>query len=63
MQFTKTCIICGEKRRIIVNPKDFESWFRGDKAIQDAFPYLSEDEREMILCNMCSKCWKKLEEE
>ncbi len=37
---------------------DFFKWQEGELA-QNAFPYLSADEREMLISGVCPKCWAK----
>jgi len=50
---------CGEQREITVNGSDLFK-FRQGAFIQDAFPYLSEDDREFLLTGTCDKCWDKM---
>lgn len=52
-----TCSFCGKDypvqfRRVA----DYNAW-QNDKHAQDAFPYLSADEREMLISGICPKCW------
>ena len=37
-----------------------ESWVSGDKYIQEALPYLTAAERELLISKTCDKCWKKM---
>jgi predicted RNA-binding Zn-ribbon protein involved in translation (DUF1610 family) len=50
------CPFCGEKNIIKVNSEDFDKWQNGG-LIQDCFPYLSSDERELLMTGICPKCW------
>ena len=52
------CPFCGVKNIIKVNQKDYLDWQNG-KMVQDAFPYLSADEREMLISGICPTCWDK----
>ena len=56
------CPQCGKPHTIEVKSKDYYEYKLG-KHVQEAFPYLSADEREMLLTGLCKKCWDKLFEE
>ena len=43
-----TATYCGKENTIIVNIKDFFKWQNG-ALVEDAFPYLSTDERELLI--------------
>ena len=51
-----TCPFCGCANFIEVNEEDYLDWQDG-KLVQDAFPYLSADEREMLISGICPTCW------
>lgn len=53
------CRKCGTITNIPVVPGDFNAWQRGE-LIQNAFPYLSADQRELMVSGFCSDCWKKI---
>jgi hypothetical protein len=55
----ETCRECGETQVINVNADDLYAW-RGGKLIQNAFPYLSADERELMISGVCGKCFDSL---
>ena len=61
---TKECTVCGQTGTIVVNGMDeyIESAHRYNmgELIQDAFPYLSIDEREQIISGTHPACWKAL---
>lgn len=50
------CPFCGHANFIEVNENDYLDWEDGELA-QNAFPYLSADEREMLISGICPKCW------
>lgn len=54
-----TCNICKKPHTLSLNPKDFQDWVSGKKA-QHAFPYLSADERELLISGTCGVCFEKL---
>ena len=50
------CPCCGNITIVNVKPQD---WFNFNSLgwhVQDAFPYLSENEREAILTGICGEC-------
>ena len=52
------CPFCGHANEIEVNEADYWDWQDGE-LVQNAFPYLSADEREMLISGICPKCWAK----
>lgn len=52
----RTCRECGKKNEISVKFKDHAAWF-GGMNIQEAFPYLSVAERELIQTGFCNECY------
>lgn len=54
-----TCPICHEAHTIMVYSDDFYAWKHGKNA-QDAFGYLSAEEREMLISGICPSCWDNL---
>ncbi len=53
------CPFCGHAHEIEVNEADYWDWQDGALA-QDAFPYLSADERELLISGIDSECWNKM---
>lgn len=53
------CPFCGRANFIEVNEIDYLDYDDGMK-VQDAFPYLSADEREMLISGICPDCWNKM---
>ena len=60
---TIRCRICGLDHVVIIAAQDFWDWNAGVKYIQEAFPYLTSGERELLLTGTCGKCFQKLYEE
>lgn len=54
-----TCPQCGCDNKVRVFKDDLVKWENGALA-QDAFPYLSADEREMLISGICPKCWAEM---
>ena len=56
---TVVCHRCSDAHVMLVNNADVAEWQLG-KYIQDAMPYLSADERELLISQTCDKCWKEM---
>lgn len=52
------CCNCGCIHKVRVWPDDLYAWQSGEKLIQDAFPYLSVEKRELMLSRICPDCLK-----
>ena len=52
------CPFCGHANEIAVNAWNYWDWKDGMN-VRDAFPYLSAEEREMLISGICPKCWAK----
>ena len=53
------CPICGNVSEISVEVNDYIDWQNG-KLTQNAFPYLSASEREMLISGVCEDCWNEM---
>lgn len=52
------CPFCGHANEVEVNEADYWDGQDGELA-QIAFPYLSANEREMLISGICPTCWEK----
>lgn len=59
MTVVTKCPMCGKVTLVDVRSADYDAWQHG-KHVQDAFPYLPADEREMLITGICSECWDKM---
>ena len=50
------CPFCGKTQNVVVETADYVD-FRKRKHAQDAFPYLSASERELLISGLCAECW------
>jgi len=57
--FENSCFQCGIKNEIYVFEKDYFLWKNG-AFIQDAFPYLSHAQREVIKTGIHPECWQQI---
>jgi len=53
------CYWCERVYVFLVEKKDLEKYKSGEGYVQDIFPYLSDDEREMFISGLCPKCFPK----
>ena len=53
------CPFCGHANEVEVNEIDYLDWQDGE-LVQNAFPYLSADDREMLISGICPTCWDKM---
>ena len=56
---TINCPICGKEHEVEVSENAFYEWQNG-KCIQDAMPYLTADERELLISHTCGDCWAEM---
>lgn len=54
-----SCAWCNSTHHIIVYVEDYKKYVDG-MHVQDAFPYLSLEDRELLISHTCSSCWDKM---
>ena len=54
------CVYCGAYQTIFYNREDMVDWLCGNGNIQDIMPYLSANERELLISNTCGSCFDKM---
>lgn len=59
VEITATCRLCNSEHTMLVNMEDAYDW-RDGKFVQDAFPYLTADEREILISGTCGKCFDSI---
>lgn len=57
--FQAQCRMCGDTHILMVNNKDVQRWQDGG-LIQDIMPYLSADERELLISGTCGTCFDNM---
>ena len=55
MTIIRTCPLCGKENEIEVGIGQYFKWKDG-LLVQDAFPDLSPEEREILISGVCSSC-------
>ena len=56
---TKTCTVCGEYEVWSLDRQAVEIW-QGGEYIQNAFPDMSAEDRELLISGTHPACWNKL---
>lgn len=56
---TPECHICGEHQILKVKKSDYFRWNSGE-LIQNCFPYLTADQREVLISGFCGKCFENM---
>lgn len=52
-----TCPLCGKDQKPFdIYPGDWDAW-RSGTFVQDAFPYLTVSDRELLISGVCDSCW------
>lgn len=57
---TTVCPFCGKEEEVIVRTQDFLDYQSGDKLVQDAFRYISADDRECLVSSLCKACQTRI---
>lgn len=57
MTYWIKCIKCGEIFMLDLDGDKVEHWRNGGGNIQDIFPELSPEDRELLVSQICEKCW------
>lgn len=55
------CNLCGKTYAVYVTEESYNEYCSPNRRyVQDIFPYLSADERELLISHTCSECWNKM---
>ena len=58
---TVRCLLCNTEYILLVNREDWDLYHSPCRPhIQDLFPYLSPDERELLISGTCNECWNEM---
>ena len=58
--FKVRCKYCGQETPVSVDLEDLGAWKRGEKLVQNAFPYLTASKRELLMTRICPDCLDKM---
>ena len=54
---TPDCPICGVSSDIMVDFDMYKAWCNKEILVQDAFPHMSKEEREVLMTGTHPDCW------
>ena len=54
------CPMCQKEHEVLVHESDWNNYKQQNMLVHDAFPYLSAEDREMLVTGICPDCWNKL---
>jgi len=60
--YTSPCMVCQRSEHVHIQKDQFDRWQNGEM-IQNVFPELTEDERELLISGTHSECWDSMFEE
>lgn len=60
MNIQVPCVNCGKIHNVRVYYNDWVAWRNGEKLVQEAFPYLTPEKRELLISRICPKCWDEM---
>lgn len=52
----KRCKYCNKRETILVKQEDYLKWKHGELTY-NAFPYLTENQNEMMISGICGECF------
>jgi hypothetical protein len=55
--FQTQCVFCHTIHTITVDAEKFNRWRAGGEHIQNVWPSMTPDEREIMISGTCSGCW------
>lgn len=58
-----TCIVCNKTYELPVYEEDYNKYMAHECMVQDAFPYLTPDQRELLISGICDSCFDNLFDE
>lgn len=56
---TRPCIACGSETEMLLNADKFAAWQSG-MFVQDVWPEMTPDERELLLTGIHANCWDEM---
>lgn len=60
MTYEIKCVRCGEVHKLKLDIRKVNRWLKGKENIQDVFPELPAADRELLLSQICGKCWDEM---
>ena len=54
------CRHCRESYIVPISEQEYLNWIKKGAFIQDEFPELDSNERELLISQTCGNCWNKI---
>lgn len=54
------CRHCGESYIVPISEQKYLNWIKKGTFVQDEFPELNPNERELLISQTCDNCWNKI---
>lgn len=54
------CRHCRESYIVPISEQEYLNWINKGTFVQDEFPELNPNERELLISQTCGKCWNKI---
>jgi len=58
--YTTLCHLCGVANDITLDYISYMRWYKGGGLIQDIWPNLDPDQRELIMTGIHPNCWNRM---
>lgn len=58
--FSKSCFHCGNETFFEITYKQYEDWVLNNKYVQDVFPEMNKEDREVLISGTHPKCWEEM---
>ena len=56
----KPCLVCGERQVLELPKAERDYWYDNECLVQEAFPDMPKDQREMLITGTHPACWIEL---
>lgn len=54
------CRHCRESYIVPISEQEYLNWIKKGTFVQDEFPELDSNERELLISQTCGNCWNKI---
>jgi|APGre2960657373_1045057.scaffolds.fasta_scaffold27882_4 hypothetical protein len=61
--FKRTCHHCGEESQFGINYEEYQRLFIKQEHVQDVFPNMPKEDRELMISGIHPKCWIEMFED
>lgn len=58
--FKRNCFHCGEESQFGLNYEDYKRLFLNQEHIQNVFPLMPKEDRELMISGTHAKCWEEM---